>query len=344
MSDAFLTDAVVSRYKAIVVPETRYMKAATLARLAALAKKMPVIFEKKLPASEPGLSGKTLSSPNGIMPVGDAVAALAKTAARPISFATAKTGVDAVRYRWNDGDLFFIVNSTMDEKTLATTDATVMDPMSGEVKTQPTIALAPAQSTFVWCRDGHVVPRVAEKGAAPAKGEAIALGEWSLTFVNDVSGWELPPSRTGDVLGDWTCFGDAESAFSGTAVYRTTFVLDAAQAAQPLTLSLGDVSHTARVRVNGQPAATLFMHPYATTIRGQAGTNVLEIEVTNLGANRIRAYDRKGVAWKTFEDANVAFYRGRGVLDASKWPVLPSGLLGPVALTLPRFENNPSVK
>ena len=105
------------------------------------------------------------------------------------------------------------------------------------------------------------------------------------------------------------------------------------QAAAPLTLSLGDVCHTARVRVNGKPIATLFMHPYATTIRGRAGTNVLEIEVTNLGANRIRAYDRKGVAWKTFEDANVAFYRGRGVLDASKWPVLPSGLLGPVVMS-----------
>jgi len=61
------------------------------------------------------------------------------------------------------------------------------------------------------------------------------------------------------------------------------------------------------------------------------GTNRLEVEVTNLAANRIRDLDLRGVAWKYFHDANV-LGRDYRPLDASSWPVRPSGLLGPVTL------------
>lgn len=339
-SDAFLSDEIVRRYKAIVVPETKFMKAATLARLAELAKTMPVIFEKSLPASEPGLRGRALSRPQGLEPAPDALAALAKTPARPVAFATAESGLDAVRYPWNGGTLHFVVNSTMEEKTLSAAGLTVMDPMSGEVATRETLVLAPAQSTFLFQERpcGSAVrpsPSVGKRSRGNAILSGSSVGPWSLEFVRDVSGWKLPATRTGDVLGDWTRFGEPEAEFSGTAVYRTTF---AADRTSDLTLDLGEVCHSARVIVNGRNVATLFMHPYRCVIPAAAlvtGTNTLEVEVTNLGANRIRAYDRKGVVWKTFEDANLASYRGRGLLDASAWPVLPSGLIGPVRLARP---------
>jgi hypothetical protein len=50
------------------------------------------------------------------------------------------------------------------------------------------------------------------------------------------------------------------------------------------------------------------------------GRNVLELEVTNVAANRIRDMDRRGVNWKIMP------------FDASGWAVEPAGLLGPVEL------------
>jgi len=61
------------------------------------------------------------------------------------------------------------------------------------------------------------------------------------------------------------------------------------------------------------------------------GENVLEVEVTNLAANRIRDLDRQGVQWRRFHDINVVNIDYKP-FDASRWPVRPSGLPGPVAL------------
>ena len=63
----------------------------------------------------------------------------------------------------------------------------------------------------------------------------------------------------------------------------------------------------------------------------QPGANVLEIEVTNLPANRVRDLDLRKVDWKVMKDINLASLRYRA-LDASAWEPAPSGLLGPVRL------------
>ena len=65
--------------------------------------------------------------------------------------------------------------------------------------------------------------------------------------------------------------------------------------------------------------------------------NVLEVEVTNLGANRLRWNDLNGVDWKYFSDINIVGISGRDYikLDAAKWKPLKSGLLGPVELRTP---------
>ena len=96
------------------------------------------------------------------------------------------------------------------------------------------------------------------------------------------------------------------------------------------------MKETARVRVNGRSIGTLLGPDYSVFIGplNQRG-NKLEIEVTNLSANRIRDLDIRGVKWKTFHDANIVNIN-YGPFDASKWAVLPSGLLGPVTLRLAR--------
>ena len=62
------------------------------------------------------------------------------------------------------------------------------------------------------------------------------------------------------------------------------------------------------------------------------GRNTLEVEVTNLPANRIADYDRRGVKWRKFKDINIVsiFYKP---ITFDTWATAPSGLLGPVTLT-----------
>ena len=61
------------------------------------------------------------------------------------------------------------------------------------------------------------------------------------------------------------------------------------------------------------------------------GDNTIEIEVTNLSANRIRDLDIRKVDWKIMHDANIVT-PAYTPFDASRWPLQPSGLLGPVRL------------
>ena len=154
----------------------------------------------------------------------------------------------------------------------------------------------------------------------------------------------MPSKRTLERLVGWETFAES---FSGTMLYRTTFDLSHSHSnynynslsnfhsspqLYPVTLSLGDVCEIARVRLNGRDLGVRFMAPYRLDIpQGilKEKGNVLEVEVTNLGANRLRWNDINGVNWKYFSDINIVG-RNYKKLDASKWSPRESGLLGPV--------------
>ena len=144
-----------------------------------------------------------------------------------------------------------------------------------------------------------------------------------------------PSSAPSDLpaLASWTTLADAEGhRFAGTGRYTVRFERPAGDAFDWL-LDLGRVAETARVTLNGRDLGTLFSRPFRLRV-GEAlrpGTNTLEVEVTNLAANRVRDLDRRGVPWKTFHDANVVNIDYKP-LDASAWPLRESGLLGPVTL------------
>ncbi len=99
-------------------------------------------------------------------------------------------------------------------------------------------------------------------------------------------------------------------------------------------LDLGRVCDAARVKVNGHDAGAVWCAPWQIAVGKflQPGKNVLEIEVTNLGLNRVRDLDIRKVNWKYFYDANVNSKTGGGKFDASRLPLRDSGLLGPVRL------------
>ena len=163
-------------------------------------------------------------------------------------------------------------------------------------------------------------------------GDPIAItGSWSVDFID---GPAQAQSYMTTALSSWTTRDDPEHKyFAGTARYRINFSRPQA-AADDWLLDLGTVHESARVRINGHDVATLISPPFAVKVGPylQAGSNMLEVEVTNLAANRIADMDRRGVKWKYFYDANVAPLGGRGVLDASNWPLRDSGLIGPVTL------------
>lgn len=127
----------------------------------------------------------------------------------------------------------------------------------------------------------------------------------------------------------------------GTGCYTTAFVIENPASAQDWQLSLGDVRESARVRINGREVGTLWAVPYCCPI-GQylrPGKNILEIEVTNLPANRIADMDRRGVKWRIFKDINIAALGYKKGTYAG-WEPVPSGLLGPVRIIPLKITKN----
>ena len=237
----------------------------------------------------------------------------------------AKSGLLATRWKKDGETAYFVVNTGSVAKVVASKGTfTAADPLTGEIMAVREVALSPLHSRFL-VGDGFEVKDCVAGGT-----NAFNLpGPWHVEPV--CGGPALPAPRKLDALVGWETFDDA---FSGTMLYKTTFDMPNAR---PSSLSLGDVREIARVRLNGRDLGVKFMPPYDFAIPagvlGEKG-NVLEVEVTNLGANRLRWNDLNGVDWKYFSDINMVGMDYKP-LDASKWKPLKSGLLGPVAVVCP---------
>lgn len=119
---------------------------------------------------------------------------------------------------------------------------------------------------------------------------------------------------------------------SGTGVYSLTLNLPEVHADEWL-LDLGDVRESARVRINGHDAGTAWAAPFRLYVGRylHPGKNIIEVEVTNLTANRIADYDRRGVDWRIFKEINFVDLNYRKT-TYGHWAPLPSGLNGEVKL------------
>ena len=367
VSDRLLRDAAVGsdkHYRAVVVPRTQVVPLQTLTMLLEQAKTTGcvVVFEDALPNDVPGfaaleqrrvqfkksIEGLSFQSRNGFQEarigkgfirVGAVEAALAGVVQRePL---VDQPDLLFTRFRSDEGKLYFVVNqnsqATVTEVPLAvpTPSAVVMDPLSGAIRevavqnNRVPVCLPPGHSVIIKTKPSPVAART----PATEPKQAFALdGPWSITFI--AGGPTLPAPLQLQHVAPWTATATSEyEAFSGTAVYRTQF-----DAPRDLkgdgVLDLGRVCHSVRVRVNGTSLGTLIMAPYTITLPRSAlqeKGNVLELEVTNLGANRIRYMDQNKLKWKIFSDINIVNIQYKP-FDASSWPVLESGLEGPVVL------------
>ena len=171
-----------------------------------------------------------------------------------------------------------------------------------------------------------------------------------------------------DTLFDWTTSVMPELRFfSGTATYTRIIKLKKSQLnGRRAVLNLGDVKNMASVRVNGRAFPVMWKAPFLLDVTSalHQGDNRVEIDVTNLWPNRMIGDEQEpdDIEWsepliygyvpgspvagrfmKTIPDwlrnGTPRLSQGRKTVGCFKFftadsPLLPSGLLGPVVLTL----------
>jgi hypothetical protein len=259
-------------------------------------------------------------------------------------------GIDFVRRAHSEGYHYFLVNhserSVDDWVTLGlwARSAVIMDPrfenrvgraelkQRGDGLTQVYLQLQPGESCILRTFSEKTVSCPAWRYFQKDVSSQAITGTWKVQFVQ--GGPELPADFENRELTSWTTWDDAEARrFAGTARYTIEFDRPAVDAYDWL-LDLGRVCESARVTLNGHYIGALWCEPYEVPVGNflLPGKNTLEVEVTNLPANRIRDLDRRQVNWKYFYDINIVSQDYK-FLDASDWPLRDSGLLGPVRLS-----------
>ena len=345
-------------YKALVVPPCTFMSEETLQTLLHLAGQgATVIFQDHLPEDVPGLfdlarrrkrfQAMLSSAEARRFSVGpDVEARLTQGQVRRESVAN-YPGVRYIRRRHGEGHHYFLINegseAVDDWVTLASPlpSAVLMDAMTAETGTaavrpaeeglsQVYLQLPPGDSIFVRTLASHDVVGPAWRYLRPAGDPITLTGAWDVDFLD--GGPVLPPSYRTETLGSWTEGGDPDADhFGGTARYRLHFDAPAVEADE-WWLDLGRVCESARVRLNGSDIGTVIAPPFRLRLPSlKSQGNMLEIDVTNLAANRIRDMDRRQMPWKIFHEINFVNMAYQP-FDASDWPVRASGLLGPVRL------------
>ena len=162
------------------------------------------------------------------------------------------------------------------------------------------------------------------------EGEKIAIDRaWSISFPE--SDPEIKGNFFTNKVMDWTKLKIDEAKINhATALYSSAIPMTDPNEADDWILDLGDVRESARVVINGQEVGVVWSAPFKLSIGEylKPGINLLDVYVTNLQSNRIADYERRGVEWKIFKDANISTLGGP--VNFGKWEVDPSGLCSEV--------------
>ncbi len=245
------------------------------------------------------------------------------------------------------------------------------DPVTGEMmtlnqfkiqdgKTLIDISFDDAQSYFVVFRNKLTDSKSEGKTNFPKISEIrTIIGDWKVTFDPKWGGPVKPVEFK--ILQDWTESSDLGiKYYSGTAIYKTFFNAEypgMENKDRVLYLELGKVNCIASVKLNQKDLGIVWTAPWSVKIPSgliKEKNNQLEIEVTNVWANRLIGDEQepsdvewlpgdywKGWYLKEFPDwlLNKAPRLSKGRYCFSTWnyftkdsPLVPSGLLGPVKI------------
>jgi hypothetical protein len=257
------------------------------------------------------------------------------------------SGMEFIRRIYEEGHHYFLVNHGPESiegwipLTVPIRSAVILDPLTGAAGKATARRRGDRSEIYLQLpADASLIIRTftgrETKGSSwtymQPDGEPVEIkGEWRVEFIS--GGPKLPQAFTTKSLASWTSRKDEDyTRFAGTALYKIEFERPAG-AAEDWMLDLGKVCESARVRLNGEDAGVLWSIPFKRPVGRFVleGKNVLEVEVTNLSANRIQDLDIRKIEWKKFYDINFVNIHYRA-FDASKWDLMDSGLMGPVKL------------
>ena len=285
----------------------------------------------------------------------------------PLDFSADGLPVTAIHRRAEGADLWFVANPQRSGGEarcvfkVTGKQPELWDPVTGEMRDLPEfknadgqteliLKFGAAQSFFVVFRK-TAKPSPGSNFPAPAQVAEIS-GPWEVRFDPK---WGGPASVKFDKLDDWTKRPEPGIRYySGTATYQKTF-----DGAAGNRLDLGVVHHLAHVRLNGRDLGVIWTAPWQVGIPMgllKPTGNQLEIEVTNVWANRLigdeqepadcewspgHHFKDQGGFLKRFPDWFVENKprpsQGRYCFTtwnyfAKESPLVPSGLIGPVML------------
>ncbi len=354
-------------YKALIIPECRHMPLATMESLASIVESGGKVIFEGLPETVPGyhlhmdrtdqLKDMINRLKYDMVISRDVPSILDKMGIR--GEVLKDNGLDFIRRDMEDGYVYYLVNHTPDRIDgysglgCRAKSVMIMDPLTGETgkarikskrkTTEVYIQMEPGQAILLRTfgkgisDSGMNESRLNEPviNAAPWEyyeitGDPVNLaGTWEIEFLE--GGPSIPEDAQMEELRSWTNLGEQATAFSGTARYTLRFD-NPDPGVSNWMLDLGDVRESARVWINGVYMDCLWSVPFTIeTGTLQEGRNTLEVEVTNLSANRIRDMELRGIEWKYFYKINMV-NRHYERFDATLWDPMPSGLLGPVSL------------
>lgn len=360
-----------TNYKALVVPAAHLMPNDVLAHLLELAQQgATIVFLENYPSDTPGYGGleqrrkgfhrtiqqlPTVSfTETTVTPVGKGKVITGTDYARtlasceiPAEEMKTKFGLQMIRRMNATGHHYFISSLqskgvdhwvTLGKKAVA---AVLFDPMtgkSGEARIRQTDGQT---EVYLQLRSGESVilqtyqqPLQDARPWTYLKEQPISLQldhGWKLHFATSQP--EIKDTFKIDRPSSWTTINHPSASINmGTGVYSLDIELPVLQA-DDWILDLGDVRESARVRINGQEAGCVWAVPYRLNVGHllKPGKNHIEVEVTNLPANRIAELDRRGVNWRKFKEINMVGLSYRPV-NYGEWSPMPSGLNSEVRL------------
>ena len=209
--------------------------------------------------------------------------------------------------------------------------------------------LAPEKSVFVVFRNTGT-PKADPPVRVEEPKPMTLSGPWTVRFPPNRG---APAEANFDKLISWSEHADPGIRyFSGTATTSTRFELPEGflKDGQEVWLDLGEVAVIADVRVNGKNLGVLWHRPFRLEVGKalRAGSNTLEVDITNLWVNRLIGDEQQPADCEWTEQHLTRwpdwFTSGKPRPQSSRvtfatwkhWnandPLLPSGLLGPVTL------------
>ena len=250
--------------------------------------------------------------------------------------------IDFIHRRAGSAEIYFVANRSTNAAAVNCTFRVegkapeLWDAVSGEHhfaasygeqagRTMLPLALPPCGSRVVVFREpAQKHPATAESNTASFTTLAALDGPWMVSFDPK---WGGPASVPFDSLVSWTESAEPGIKFySGTAIYRQSFVSPTEAAGKSVWLDLGEVRELAEVKVNGQSCGITWSPPFRVEISRalKPGVNELQVEVVNFWPNRIIGDDSLPEG-ERFTRTNV-----RKLTRDTR--LMESGLLGPVRL------------